>query len=116
MSETNDLNSAVIALINMRGGFAWRNNTGALRSNGRLVKFGRVGSGDVIGVYRGRFVSIETKTGRDVASKDQLKFAEAINACGGFAGFIRDVYDAVDFLDMVDAKIAEREGKQVIPF
>jgi hypothetical protein len=49
----NDLNHAVIQLGTLRGAFLWRNNTG--RRGG--VSFGKVGSGDVIGVYRGYFVS-----------------------------------------------------------
>ena len=50
MSTTaNELNQQVIELGTYRGGFLWRNNTGR-RGN---VSLGRVGSGDVIGVYHG---------------------------------------------------------------
>ena len=104
MSETNDLNSNIVTLGNRRGGYLWRNNTGMARMSGRVVRFGKVGSGDVIGVYRGYFVSIETKTGRDKASPEQVEFAEQITQHGGFACFVRDLDEAIEFFDMIDGQ------------
>lgn len=116
MSATNDLNKQIVDLGNYRGGFLWRNNTGALKVSGRFVRFGFVGSGDVIGIYHGHFVSIETKTGRDVASNKQIEFAEQVNRLGGFACFAHDIDEAIEFFDHIDKTIAERNGAQVIPF
>jgi hypothetical protein len=91
---------------------AWRNNTG--RRGG--VSFGKVGSGDIIGVYHGYFISIETKTPNDSASVAQLKFSQDVREHGGFACFARDLDDAVEFFDQIDKHEAERNGAQVIPF
>jgi hypothetical protein len=119
MSATNTLNSAIVQLGNYRGVYLWRNNTGALRAgkNGeRFVRFGKVGSGDVIGVYHGYFVSIETKVGRDTASQAQIEFAANVQAAGGYAIFARDVDDAAELFDMIDQRVAVIDGAQEIPF
>jgi hypothetical protein len=49
----------------LAGVFAWRNNTGALLdANGRLVKFGKRGSADIIAVLppHGRHAEFECKS------------------------------------------------------
>lgn len=119
MSEANTLNAAIVQLGNYRGGYMWRSNTGALRAgkNGeRFVRFGKVGSGDVTGVYNGYFVSIETKVGRDTASTAQIEFAANVQAAGGYAIFARDVNDAAELFDMIDQRVAVQNGAQELPF
>jgi hypothetical protein len=112
MSEASELNNNIIQLGNARGGMLWRNNTG--RRGG--VSFGKVGSGDDIGIYHGYFISIETKTPNDRASKAQIDFMEDVRYHGGFACFARSLDDAIEFFDMIDKFEAERNGAQVIPF
>jgi hypothetical protein len=116
VSTANDLNASVIAQGNARGGILWRNNSGAAKIDKRFVRFGLKGSGDVIGCYRGYFVSIETKTPHDRSSKEQIEFAENINARGGFACFVRDIDDAIEFFERIDKFEAERNNAQVLPF
>jgi penicillin-binding protein-related factor A (putative recombinase) len=116
MSETNDLNRQVIDLCNYRGGFAWRNNVGSVYRNGRMVQFSRVGSGDVLGVYHGLLISIETKTGRDKARPAQIKFASDVHEAGGFACFVTDIDEAIEFLESIDKFVFERSGGEAIPF
>lgn len=103
MTTANDLNKQTIDLINYRGGFAWRNNTG------------RRGSGDVIGMYHGYFVSVETKTENDIPTYAQLDFVLDVREHGGFC-FARGIDDVVEFLDLIDKYEAERNGSPVIPF
>jgi hypothetical protein len=112
MSAANDLNASVIAQGNARGGILWRNNTGR-RGN---VSFGKVGSGDVIGCYHGYFVSIETKTENDRPSESQIDFLHKINDAGGFACFVRDIDDAIEFFERIDKFEAERNSAQAVPF
>jgi len=112
MSTANELNQQVIELGTYRGGFLWRNNTGR-RGN---VSFGKVGSGDVIGMYHGYFVSIETKTENDRERDAQTDFLHKVNDAGGFACFARSLDDAREFFDMIDKFEAERNGAPVIPF
>lgn len=112
MSEANTLNKQTIELVTLRGGYVWRNNTG--RRGG--VSFGHPGSGDVIGVYRGYFISIETKTQNDVERESQIEFLHRVNDASGFACFVRSIDEVVEFLDTIDKHEDERNGKQVIPF
>jgi hypothetical protein len=103
MSETSELNAAIVELGTRRGGYFWRNNTGSVhRSGGRWLRFGLPGSGDVLGCYRGRFVSIETKTGRDKESEKQIEFCEDIKRAGGYAFFVRSIDEAIAVLDAID--------------
>ncbi len=71
--------------------FVWRNNSGALRNDKkRLVRFGKVGSADILGIQKGtgKFIAIEVKR-PDMSHKPtpaQLEFLEEIHAHGGLAG------------------------------
>lgn len=104
MTTANELNKQTIDTINLRGGFAWRNNVG--RRGG--VSFGKRGSGDVIGMYRGYFISVETKTPNDRASEYQLDFVIQVQAAGGFACFVHDIDEVIAFLDAIDEHERQR--------
>ena len=110
MSAANDLNKQIETLGNLRGGKFWRNNSGGRYMSGRFVRFGLTGSGDVIGCYRGFFVSIETKIGADKASADQLEFAQDIQECSGFAIFATCLKDAERLFDRIDSIVSGREA------
>jgi len=115
MSETNLQNIARI-IASQKGGFLWRNNSGALQdNNGRWVRFGLgndskalnsvMKSSDLIGVVPvivtqdmvgkiiGQFVAIEVKhegwrqLPSDKRAEAQLNFLRAIDRVGGSAGF-----------------------------
>ena len=69
---------------------AWaeRQNSGAVRSGGRFIRFGWVGCADILGQLRdGRFLGVEVKAAKGRASPEQVAFLERINAAGG-VGFI----------------------------
>lgn len=93
------MQNLTINLIRDIGGRAWRNNTGGGFRNGRLIKYGEVGSGDVIGFLPdGLFISVEIKTLNDSTSAEQIEFIEQVRAVGGvafIAAQIRDVDDAL---------------------
>src|SRR4030067_158469 len=93
------MQNLTINLIRDIGGRAWRNNTGGGFRNGRLIKYGEVGSGDVIGFLPdGLFISVEIKTLNDSTSAEQIEFIEQVRAVGGvafIAAQIKDVDDAL---------------------
>lgn len=66
-------------------GLAWSNNTGAVKADDRLVRFGLPGSSDILLVREpsGQLVGIEAKVGRDAWRPKQRKFAAALTAAGG---------------------------------
>lgn len=69
----------------------WRNNSGALQDRrGRLVRFGKVGSSDILGVQggTGKIIAIEVKR-PGLSYKPtpaQLEFLQSIHDHGGLAG------------------------------
>lgn len=71
--------------LQANGVFAWRNNTGALPTgNGRWLRYGYVGSADILGYCRnGRGLAIECKSPGGSQSPAQVEFqrrAEETNA------------------------------------
>jgi hypothetical protein len=66
-------------------GFPWSNPTGALKADDRFIRYGLVGSSDILFVLRptGRLIGIEAKVGDDAWRARQQKFAAALNAAGG---------------------------------
>ena len=85
-SPANALTDAVVAYVKLSGGRAYRiNNTGIydptlkkFRTSGTLK-----GIPDIIGVYKGRFISFEVKIGKDRQSEYQVLRQQEIEACGG---------------------------------
>ena len=67
---------------------AWRNNSGALRDRtGRLVRYGKTGSADVLGVIRhsGRLLAVEVKRSGNKPTPAQAAFLADVKSAGGVA-------------------------------
>jgi hypothetical protein len=80
----------------------WRNNTGVGRSlsGDRVIRFGLVGSADLLGILRGgRFLAVEVKTKRGRQNEAQRNFQRMIESMGGIYVLARDVQTVVDFID-----------------
>lgn len=80
----------------------WRNNTGVGRtlSGQRVIRFGLVGSADLLGILRGgRFLAVEVKTAKGRQSESQRNFQRMIEAMGGVYVLARDVQTVVDVID-----------------
>lgn len=72
----------------------WRNNTGAIRMDKRFIRFGAVGSSDILGVMKdGRFLAIEVKSAKGRLTKHQKAFIDGINNAGGVAFVARSIED-----------------------
>ena len=90
----------LIAVGSMPNVLAWRNNTGALRGvNGRFVRFGLVGSPDILACVNGRFVGLECKTARGKQSQAQMVFAAALSAAGGVYAVVRSAEEAKNIFE-----------------
>lgn len=83
IARHNALVGEIILAINPRFGVFWKNETGAAYTNGRMIKYGLVGSADILGCMNGRFVAIEVKTGNGKLSDVQKNFKAAIEKNGG---------------------------------
>ena len=89
--------NACLKLLALRGAFAWRVNQGAVKTDGRFIRFSRVeGCSDVIGVLPagkfhagGRFLACEMKRPglgkRSRPEPHQQAFLDRVAACGGLA-------------------------------
>ena len=95
----------IMRLIQMEaskvGARLWRNNVGtAMTKNGSFITFGLcVGSSDLIGIYKGRFLAVEVKAKGKKPTKEQINFIDFINKFGGIAGVC---YSVEDFLKLID--------------
>lgn len=72
----------------------WRNNTGAVRLDKRFIRFGAVGSSDILGVMSdGRLLAIEVKSAKGRLTKHQKAFIDGVNHAGGVAIVARSIED-----------------------
>jgi len=96
-----DLVKACLEYLDAIGVYAWRNNSGALPVGKRFLRFGKVGSSDILGVWpkTGTFLAIECKVGKNVLTMEQLAFQERVNAEGGFAFAVWSLDDLEDALN-----------------
>lgn len=79
MTET-ELCKQVKDFLEIKGLPIYRNNTGAVKTGKRFVRFGTVGSPDFIGHdFAGRYVGIECKVGSNKQSQGQVEFERVCN-------------------------------------
>lgn len=78
---------ACLQYLQMLGCFVWRNNSGGYTpysDSGRVVRYGKVGSGDIIGLTpTGRHIEIEAKFGNNKQSEYQLEHQRKIESHNG---------------------------------
>ena len=70
----------------------FRNNTGAIKVEGRYISYGlHKGSSDLIGwTSTGKFVAIEVKAPEGRPTPEQVNFIEQVRDAGGFGCIIND--------------------------
>lgn len=82
--KENAVKRACLQLLQLAGAFAWSNNTGVTRMEGRVVAFGKRGSADLIGVLPGGlFLAVETKSRLGRQSEFQREFQREVEERGG---------------------------------
>jgi VRR-NUC domain len=87
-----DIQKAILEYLQLRGIFAWRNNTGSFAfpetktKARRFFRAGKPGSGDIIGLTgKGQFFSIEVKRPGQKATPDQEAFMREVRMNNGLA-------------------------------
>lgn len=85
-TKESDLVKACLTYLELRGVFAWRNNTTAVYDP-KIKRFRRMGSmkgvSDILGIlHHGRLLCVECKVGRGKQTKDQVAFQVAVEAHG----------------------------------
>lgn len=75
--------------------FAWKNNTGAFRTQaGGFVRASFPGCSDILGMLDGgRLLAVECKTGRGELTKGQQAFRKKVERAGGLYVLARSLDD-----------------------
>ena len=101
LSETALLKSIMHYLALRKDVFAWRNNTGAIVTDERFIRYGKRGSSDIIGICaNGRFLAIEAKVGKGRQSPEQMEFERLVRASGGLYVLAYSIDDVKRGLDI----------------
>ena len=94
--EHDALIQKILCALSAEGILAWENKTGEGHFRGAWIRFGLVGSADLIGcTAQGKFLAIEVKTGTGRQEPMQSRFAKAVIDRGGHYGIARSVDEAV---------------------
>lgn len=110
-SAHGNLVNACVALINARGGFAWKCQSGVFNLGSRYVHAGKPGVPDVVGVWpspeaycgkntcsthsvnTGRMIAVECKTGTGRLSKIQRSVHDELAKRGALVLVVRSITD-----------------------
>lgn len=103
ISESAILSQIMGYLSFIKDGYFWRQNTGAMPIDRpgcprRYFRAGTPGCGDILGCYKGRFISIEVKREDGKLRESQEHFMERVREAGGVAFVARSVVDVIDEL------------------
>lgn len=95
-----DCTRDILAFLARMGCFVWRNNTGVLKSGSRFVRFGKKGSGDILGILpNGRFFSVEVKSNGEPVSDSQKEFKELVEGVNGCAIIVKSLEEVIEFME-----------------
>jgi Holliday junction resolvase len=82
--KEKDVQRAILDYLTLRGIFHYRNNSGAMMSDGgHFVRFGAVGSPDIVVVDDGIYIGVEVKGTNGKQSENQIAFQEELERAGG---------------------------------
>ena len=86
-----------LTYLHAKGVMAWRNNSGGIVKEKRFIRFGEVGSPDILGClgYTGRLLAIECKVGRNKLSEAQESWLARAEQRGALVIVARSVDDLV---------------------
>lgn len=82
----NRITANIVRILTMQGAFVTRINTTGIWDDAKKTfrtSQMRKGTPDIIACYRGRFVSIEVKAGKDRQSIEQQQVQQEITKAGG---------------------------------
>jgi len=93
MSEA-DIQHAILDYLTLKRHFAWRNNSGAFKTDrGRFMRFGTPGSPDIFCLSKGLLYGIEVKSPTGKLSDHQQAFKREMEAAGGVYLLARSLDD-----------------------
>jgi hypothetical protein len=98
--KESDVQRAVLEYLKLRGILNYRNNSGAMSGEYKgkhwFMRFGAVGSPDIVGLIRGQYVGIEVKGTAGKQSEHQKEFQVRLEGAGGRHILGRSVEDVME--------------------
>jgi len=115
IKESEIVRSTLALLRHRKDCFFWRNNTGAMATKEGYIRFGLVGSADIIGVLRGgQFCAIELKTLTGKLTPAQVAFGDTIKNIGGVYIVARSTREAISSVNsLLLDHVGETRGDDV---
>jgi hypothetical protein len=97
-----DLQASIIQWLQAKKFFYYRQNTGVAKmgEEGRYVRFGNVGSPDIVVVRNGIYIGIEVKGTNTAWSLEQKGFKEKLEDAGGTYILARRMEDVTEHIDL----------------
>lgn len=89
----------ILAYLAMRKDvFAWQNDSVGIFDTKKQIfrkRVGILGTSDILGIYKGRFLAIEVKSAKGRLSEHQKTFLENVKLHGGIAIVARSIEDVI---------------------
>ena len=97
--KNGSLKAVKINLFRSKDGMFWRNNTGVAKTlHGAPIAFGCPGSGDILGVFKGKPIAIEVKSETGKQSAQQQSWQQSWEESGGIYILARSPGDVLNRL------------------
>ena len=101
MTESDIKRAILLRLGSRQDTLVWNHPTGVAQlPDGRVIRYGCVGSPDIIGVCNGRAVGVEVKAARGRQSEQQVRFQAAWESRGGLYILARSADEAEEGLQI----------------
>ena len=99
-AKENSVLSSCLEYLQLKQIFCWRNNTGAVKIGRSFIRYGFVGSSDIIGILPdGRFLAVECKRENGgVLSEQQKIFLKKIQENKGIACVVHSVKELMEVI------------------
>jgi hypothetical protein len=85
--KESEVQRSILQYLAIKKVFHYRNNSGAIvstyKGKERFMRFGALGSPDIICIIKGRFVGIEVKRPGGKQNPNQLQFQKDLEKAGG---------------------------------
>ena len=90
MSASNELTRSIIEFIHKQGWFAYRSSSTGLPTAQGWRTAPKVGIADVTAIFKGRYLAIEVKIGKDSLRDEQIGFLANVEHYGGLTFVAKD--------------------------
>lgn len=83
-----------------KGIFAWRNNSGGFKKGKHFIRFGAVGSPDILGIMpNGQALCIECKVGKNVTSEAQMNWLSVAKKQGALVLIVYTIDELINSIE-----------------